>query len=262
MSHPANTSAPPQLTHAGQVLSVSPLTSTTFQVELQTPPGTEPAYQAGQYLQLELDVNGDGCLQSLFYSIANGFDPEAPRRLQLLIQHTGEFTDRIIAHLCELRDTRAPVKITLPLGQAYLQTDLNLPHLLIAAGSGIAKIKCLTETILRRRPDAQVSIYWSNRKPEAFYGVEAFQGLAEKHANLSFTPILERADDRWPGATGFIYEVIENELENLAAYQVYLCGSPRMVYGTIDRLKLKGLTEAACYSDVFEYAPRDERVAV
>ena len=36
------------------------------------------------------------------------------------------------------------------MGKAYLQTDVNLPHLLVAAGSGIAKIKTLTEAILGR----------------------------------------------------------------------------------------------------------------
>ncbi len=64
------------------------------------------------------------------------------------------------------------------------------------------------------------------------------------------------------GSSGFIYQVIEKDFEDLNDTQTYLCGSPQMVYGTIDKLKTIGLKIENCYSDVFEYAPRDEKLAI
>lgn len=255
------TSPPPVVACECEVIDVSPLSKATFQIELLAPADTILDYHAGQHLQLELDLDGTGELKPLLYSIANGFVPEQPRRLQLIIQNTSEFATRILNHLSELNNSNTHARVTLPMGDAYLQTDLNLPHLLVAAGSGIAKIKCIAEQILRQQADANVSIYWSNRQVEDFYLLDAFQDWTEQHDNLNFTPILESAAADWSGRTGYLYQVIGHDFDNLDGTQAYLCGSPNMVYGTIDQLKPKGLKEADCYSDVFAYAPREQKIA-
>ena len=258
----AAAAARPVISCACQVMNITPLTEKTFQVEFQSPAGITLDYHAGQYLKLELDLNSDGYLQSLSYSIANNCDPKHPHRLELFIYNGSEFANRIINHLFELHKNNAKAKVTLPMGQAFLQTDISFTHLLIAAGSGISKIKCLTQEILRQMPDANVNIYWSNKDLHDFYLLDQFQEWVDKHKNLNFTPILESADANWHGRSGYIYQVIEKQLDNLDGAQVYLCGSPQMVYGTIDKLKYRGLKEENCYSDVFEYAPRNQKLAI
>lgn len=250
----------PIVSYPCQVLEITSLSANTFQVDLASPAGTTLEYHAGQHLQLELDINDDGQPQTLFYSIANGFNPDQPRHLQLFIQNNSELADRILRCLSKLRDHNTAVKVTLPMGKAFLQTDLRLPHLLIAAGSGIAKIKCLTEEILRQRPDANVNIYWSNKHIDDFYLIEQFQAWVKQHKNLNFTPILESPAPEWHGRSGYIYKVIEEDFNDLSNDQIYLCGSPQMVYGTMDKLNAIGLKEENCYSDVFEYAPKEDKV--
>lgn len=245
-----------------KIQDVKPLSSNTFQVELQSSEDTVLKYQAGQYLQLKLDVNNDGGIMSLSYSIANGYDPKYPNRLQLFIHNNSEFSGKVLKRLSEISKDNKNVNINLPLGQAYLQTDLNLPHVLIAAGSGISKIKCISEAILKQKPDAQVNIYWSNKNIDEFYLLSEFQHWSHHHKNLSFTPILEASNSHWAGRSGLIYEVIQDDFKHLNNAQTYLCGSPQMVYGTIDQLKVIGLKETNCYSDVFEYAPREQRIAI
>lgn len=258
MDKVATATVRPVVTYACQVIGVTALTTDTFQVDLQSPAGSVLGYHAGQYLQLELDLNRNGQLESLFYSIANSFNPEQPRHLQLFIQNNSELANKILKHLSEHAENSTQVKVTLPMGKAFLQTDLVLPHLLIAAGSGITKIKCITEDILRQRPEAEVKIYWSNKNVDDFYLLDEFQGLVKQNKNLDFTPILESANANWQGRSGYLYEVIEEDFANLSGVQIYLCGSPQMVYGTIDKLKPKGLKEENCYSDAFEFAPREQ----
>ena len=249
-------SVSPITTYDCQVMEVTLLSKNTFQIELQSPIGTTLAYQSGQYLQLDLDLNNDGQRQSLSYSIANRFDIEQPRRLQVFIQNNSDFSNNIIKHLSALSEHNAKVSVTLPMGQAFLQTDLSLPHLLIAAGSGISKIKCLTEEILRQDPNTRVNIYWSNKSADEFYLLEECKVWLSENENLKFTAILESANPHWQGRSGYIYEVITEDVESLDGAQAYICGSPQMVYGTIDKLTPLGLKEENCYSDVFEYAPR------
>jgi CDP-4-dehydro-6-deoxyglucose reductase len=85
-------------TCACEVMDVIPLSKDTFQLNLQSPAGRTLDYHAGQYLQLELDLNGDGQTQSLHYSTANSFNPEQPRCLQIFIRKSSELTDKILKH--------------------------------------------------------------------------------------------------------------------------------------------------------------------
>ena len=249
-------------THACNVLSAKPLNHRTFEIELQSLEGVPLCYRAGQYLQLELDVNNDGQSHSLSYTIARRFNPERPGCLQLIIQITSEFSGKVVERLIEFSQNHKSVNITLAMGKAYLQTDLNLPHVFIAAGSGISKIKSITEEVLQQKPDANINIYWSNRSVDDFFLLNAFHDWAVQYPNLHFTPILESAESNWPGRSGLIYQIIQEDGLDLSNAKTYLCGSPNMVYGTIDQLKVLGLKEENCYSDVFEFAPREQRVAV
>ena len=258
--------------HACTVLSVrslNPLSFSnqgTFEIELKSIEGSALSYQAGQYLQLELaleqGLNKDSQTHTLSYTIASRFNKGQPDRLKLIIQKNSAFSGKVVDRIIELSHNQNKVNIALAMGRAFLQTDLNLPHLLVAAGSGISKIKCITEEILQKRPDANVNIYWSNRKADDFFLLNELHDWAAQYKNLHFTLILESTTNNWSGQTGFIYQVIQKDFSDLTNMQTYLCGSPQMVYGTIDQLKLLGLQEENCFSDVFEFAPRDKRIAV
>ena len=239
-----------------EVRNITPLSTNTFQVMLKVLNNKVVSYHAGQYIQLELDVLGTGQKQVLSYSIANRAKNNEAQEIQLFIQNVGEFSQKVLKRLTELRDSRNTVKVLFPKGKAFLQTDLTLKHLLIAAGSGIAKIKCIAEEALSRNPLADIALYWSNKKLEDFYLLHELQSLSKTHPNFRFTSILESEHADWTGRTGYIYRVIEEDLQSLEGIQTYLCGSPLMVYGTLDQLRSCGLTEQQCYSDVFEYAPR------
>lgn len=249
-------------THACEVLSVKPLNQRTFEIELQSLEGVPLYYRAGQYLQLELDVNNDGQSHSLSYTIASRFNPDQPCCLQLIIQIASEFSGKVIERLIEFSENHQSVNITLAMGKAYLQTDLAFPHIFIAAGSGISKIKSITEEVLQQKPNANINIYWSNRSVDDFFLLNAFHNWAVQYPNLSFTPILESAESNWSGRSGLIYQVIQEDEFVLSNAETYLCGSPNMVYGTIDQLKVSGLKEENCYSDVFEFSPREVDVAI
>ena len=162
----------PRVTHTCRVTRFAALSRQTFEVELSAPTGVVFDYRAGQYATLTLDV--DRKQYQLSYSIANRFDPETPARLQLFVQNQSPFSGRVLSRLAGMAHSDADLDVTVPKGRAFLQTDLRKPHLLVAAGSGIAKIKCITEEILQRDAGARVDIYWSNRQPDEFYLIDGF----------------------------------------------------------------------------------------
>lgn len=241
----------PVKTLACQVLSVEALNTSVFRIELLAPAGSKLDYLPGQYLELHIAD------QQLPYSIANAPDPQQPRRLELQISDHNEVTAGIIAELSAAAKNHGTIKVTLAKGECFLQELSEQPILLVCAGTGFSQIKCLAEAILAQDPEHEVHLYWSNRSLDEFYLYDTPKQWANEFTNFSFHPVLEAGVDSWQGRAGWIYEIIHDDFNDLSGVQMYACGSPNMVHGTLDQLEKLGLSEANMHSDVFSYAPRE-----
>jgi CDP-4-dehydro-6-deoxyglucose reductase len=241
----------PEKNLACQVLSVEALNTSVYRIELLAPAGSKLDYLPGQYL--EMHIVG----QKLPYSIANAPDPKQPRRLELQISDHSEVTASIISELSKAAENRSTVKVNLAKGDCFLNELPKQPILLVCAGTGFSQIQCLAEAILAKDPEHEVHLYWSNRSLDEFYLYDIPKKWADEFTNFSFHPVLEAGIDSWQGRAGWIYEVIHEDFKDLSDVQMYACGSPNMVHGTLDQLEKLGLSEANMHSDVFSYAPRD-----
>ena len=241
----------PVKTLACQVLSVEALNTSVFRIELLAPAGSKLDYLPGQYLELHIAD------QQLPYSIANAPDPQQPRRLELQISDHNEVTAGIIAELSAAAKNHGTIKVTLAKGECFLQELSEQPILLVCAGTGFSQIKCLAEATLAQDPEHEVHLYWSNRSLDEFYLYDTPKQWANEFTNFSFHPVLEAGVDSWQGRAGWIYEIIHDDFNDLSGVQMYACGSPNMVHGTLDQLEKLGLSEANMHSDVFSYAPRE-----
>ena len=68
-----------------------------------------------------------------------------------------------------------------------------------------------------------------------------------------------RAEDAWPGRTGFVHEAVMADFPDLSGYQVYACGAPAMIDAARrDFTQLRGLPADQFYADSFTYAAETE----
>ena len=171
MSEVAEVDVPERYSHECRVASVRFLNRGTFQVELESSTGAALRYIAGHYLELNMDI--DGQAHSLFYSVANRPDSKQPGRLQLFIQNGSLFTEKLLRGLVQLCGRQECLSDTANGARFTKQPETT--HLLVAAGSGISKIKCLAEEIVARDPSADVRLYWSNKNIDDFYLLEEFR---------------------------------------------------------------------------------------
>ncbi len=243
----------PEKTLACQVSSVEALNASVYRIELLAPAGSKLDYLPGQYLELH------AAYQQLPYSIANAPDPKRPRRLELQISDHNEVTASIIAELSAAATNRSTVKITLAKGECFFNELPKQPILLVCAGTGFSQIQCIAEAILAEDPEHEIHLYWSNRSLDEFYLYDTPKHWADEYTNFNFHPVLEAGVDNWQGRAGWIYEVIHEDFDDLKDVQMYACGSPNMVHGTLDQLEKLGLSEANMHSDVFSYAPREKK---
>ena len=249
----------PSATYACQIAQLEQIAADMWRVEFLLPAGKKADYWAGQHLLMEV-VHPDGELEQVPFSIASAppsLMETDPRKLELLIANHSDKSLCIIEFLKQA----ITVRLTLPLGDCFLNQRFMAEHtgeplIMIAAGSGISQIKCLTEAALKLNPKQELHLYWSNRQAEDFYLKRLFEQLEATHPNFHCHLILESANDQWPGRSGWLYQILMADFPRFDRVQLFACGSPTMVYGTLDQLATLGLSERNMHSDVFTYAPR------
>ncbi len=248
----------PDMTLACQIQSVSPLPGNVWQVELLAPAGKTADFWPGQYLLLTVTTAAGE--QTLPYSIAcapGSISGADSRHIELHIAAGSDTANDVLQFLQQT----LTVTVTLPFGDCivhpdFLRQQAGKPLLLVAAGTGFSQIKSLVEGILALEPERELHIYWSNRQQDGFYLAELPVSWARQYPNVHYHPIIEQHSAGWHGRAGWIYQVIHEDFTDLSDICMFACGSPNMVYGTLDQLAPLGLTQDNMYSDVFAYAPR------
>ena len=239
------------------VVSVEDLTPDVFRVHLEGR-SEAVAHAPGQYLELLLDED-----TWVPFSIANAHRGDGT--LELHIQHWPERGNS--RRLRELIQRSHRLTIRMPGGECVLNEDSGRPLLLVAAGTGFAQMKALLEASFAADHNLPVMFWWAVRERRDFYLESLAREWAETHPNFTFHAVSEISlgDDftgpRVHAHLGRIDEALTAALTDVSGYDVYLSGSPGMVYACIDTLAPLGLDPAHVRSDVFAYAPREPLIS-
>ncbi len=232
-----------------QVRAVEALTADIHRVRLC--PEQPVRFLAGQYLELLMP---DG--RAVPFSIASA--PHMPE-LELNIMHVPDSagSNAVMAHL-SATDT---VEVRLPKGDCVLNAEQvapGAPLVFIAASTGFAQIKSMVEHALEAGLENPLAVFWGVRSPENLYDLAQAERWQQRHPQLRFVPVVseDAAGAGWSGATGLVHEQALAELADLSRAQVYVSGSPAMVYAVEDAFRARGMGDGQMFSDVYSYAPR------
>lgn len=229
---------------ACQLVDIEDLGGDVCRLRLRTPAGKPLRYHAGQYLLLE---RPDGQLSA--FSLASA--PHEGRVIELHILLREDSTRELVESIRQQRMAR----IRAPLGDCCLPRLPSRPLVMIAAGTGLAQMQSMVEFCLHEGLELPLHLYWGVRRPEDFYHPPHWQHW-QQQANVYLHQVVSDTPE-WEGRQGMLCEAVCEDLTSLADYEFYLCGSPPMVYATLDALVAAGAPAKQIYSDVFSYAPRD-----
>ena len=72
-----------------------------------------------------------------------------------------------------------------------------------------------------------IHVYFRARSDRDLYLVDHFEGLAQRHPNLTFTPVLSDAPlgVRW--RTGFVTDAVAKDLQDFDGWKAYVAGPHR-----------------------------------
>jgi ferredoxin-NAD(P)+ reductase (naphthalene dioxygenase ferredoxin-specific) len=197
-------------------------------------------FTAGQYAQV--GFNG---VPARSYSMANWHGDDG---LEFHIRRVpGGITSE---HVHSALKTGDKTTLEFPLGSSSLRRHHSGPILCIAGGSGLAPIKSIVETALAHGMKQPIHVYFGVRAERDLYLVEHFQALAKRHPNLTFAPVLSEAQSA-PYRSGFVTQVVAEDLSDLNGWKAYVAGPPPMVDAAMEVALARGLRRQDLHADVF-----------
>ena len=209
-------------------------------------PEQAPNFYAGQYLQLIIDD------QRFPYSIAS-----APHSddLELHIKPTEGSADSLMAEQY-LNEKPAAVDFTYPHGNCYVDSVPECSVILIAAATGVTQMRSIVRWLLAQPEAPTVSLFWGTLTPEELYLSDELESLAASDHRFQYYPVVSQSSSAWSGRQGLVVNAAIEDCEDLSSADIYISGSPTMVYGSLDRLVEQGVNADRVSADVFDYAPR------
>ncbi len=135
-----------------------------------------------------------------------------------------------------------------PVGRLTLDPHSERPLLLIAGGTGLAPMKALIGEVAARG-GRSTHLFLGVRTIREVYDVDALAALDAEHDWLTVTTAVSD-DRRWNGRHGTVGEVVVTS-GDWSGHDVYVCGSPQMVEGTVKLLVAHGVPEQCIRFDEF-----------
>ena len=200
-------------------------------------------FAAGQYLNIVLE---DG--QRRAFSFANPPHDNALVELHIRRIPGGRFTSQVFTSM-RVGDT---LEIEAPLGGFTLHAG-DKPILLVAGATGFAPIKSILEDAFARGIQRPMQLYWGVSHPQDLYLADTVERWQSAHANFRFIPVLSEPANApdWSGRTGLVHQAMLQDHPDLAGFEVYLCGSVKMVDSALPDFLAHGLGPDACFTDAF-----------
>ncbi len=212
-------------------------------LHLRLPAGTDMSYRAGQYFNVILE---DGARRAFSFATAPGLRGDIEMHVRRV--PGGRFTTRVFESL----GVGDRLNIEGPFG-AFQLRDGARPLIFVAGATGFAPVKSMLQQAFRSGIARRMILYWGVRHAEDLYERQLVEDWARAHPNFRFVPVLSEPEPEhgWSGRTGLVHEAILSDHPDLSGFEIYTCGSVKMVEAARPAFLAQGLPEEACFSDAF-----------
>lgn len=142
------------------------------------------------------------------------------------------------------------VKISGPLGSAYLRSKNPDPMLCVAGGTGLAPILSVVRGALHHGMRNDIHLYLGVRSERDVYGVEWLAALQRDMPNLQLHTVVASGG----GAHhrhGLVTQAIAQDWASLKGFRAYMCGAPPMVEASTRLVQQLGVAPQNIYADAF-----------
>jgi CDP-4-dehydro-6-deoxyglucose reductase, E3 len=212
-------------------------------MELKLPQGSRMPYRAGQYFNVILE---DDARRAFSFASEPGDRDTIEMHVRLI--PGGRFTTQVFTQM-KVGDR---LRIEGPFGRFFLR-ESSRPLIFVAGATGFAPVKSLLEYAFDTGMHRTMYLYWGVRRPGDLYLQELVQTWSREHSNFVYVPVISepKPEDAWPGRTGLVHTAILQDFPDLSGFEIYTCGSVKMVETARPAFVAQGLHEDACFADAF-----------
>ncbi|AGH83581.1 MULTISPECIES: 2Fe-2S iron-sulfur cluster-binding protein [Ralstonia solanacearum species complex] len=143
------------------------------------------------------------------------------------------------------------VRVSGPLGTAYLRRKNTDPVICVAGGTGLAPILSILRGMAEAGMANPVHVYFGVRSPADVYGTHWLDALRERLPNLHTHVVVatSSADARY--RSGVVTDAVASDWADLRGWRAYLAGAPVMVDAASLLLRQRGVPAEHVYADAF-----------
>jgi ferredoxin-NADP reductase len=227
-------------------------TDDALSVHLRDTEGRALAFEAGQFLTIELDVEGERLKRA--YSIStsplDGAVAITVKRIQ---------GGRASSFVNEKLREGDVVHARGPSGTFTVAPAKGPRHLLmLAGGSGITPIHSIARTVLAREPETRVTLIYGNRSERDIIFRASLEALREVHAGrLTIDHVLGLPPRGFTGGKGLLdRQGIDARLDALGieiddATEIFVCGPEPMRRAAREAFAARGVAPARIREEIF-----------
>lgn len=204
-------------------------------------PAKPVEFSPGQYVQLQFSPE-----HARPYSMA-GLCSDELFEFHIRLVPDGRVTG-YIANTLKVGDS---VKLSGPLGSAYLRRQHEGPMLCVAGGTGLAPILSIVRGALAQGMRNPIHLYVGMRSPRDLYGLAWLEALQRDHPALKLHLVLSSGGQAGSQRSGLVTDAIEQDHSDLSGWRAYLCGSPPMVEAATRVARRRGIEAGHIHADAF-----------
>lgn len=158
---------------------------------------------------------------------------------------------RVTGHIAQALKVGDAVRVSGPLGSAYLRRKHQGPMLCVAGGTGLAPILSIVRGALAAGMDNAIHLYFGVRSPRDVYGAPWLAQLQREHGNVHVHTVAASGPAEPGLRSGLVTEAIAQDWSSLSGWRAYLCGAPPMVEAATLLVRQKGLAPEHIHADAF-----------
>jgi ferredoxin-NAD(P)+ reductase (naphthalene dioxygenase ferredoxin-specific) len=158
---------------------------------------------------------------------------------------------RVTGYIENTLKTGDAVRVSGPLGTAYLRTRHQGPMLCVAGGTGLAPVLSIVRGAQALGMANPIHLYFGVRSPRDVYGLEWLDQLQDEHPNLHVHVVVGAGNDNPAWRSGLVTDAFNEDWADFSGWRAYLCGAPPMVESAAMMIKKKGVLPEHVYADAF-----------
>lgn len=158
---------------------------------------------------------------------------------------------RVTSYIARELKVGDPVRVSGPLGTAYLRRKNAAPIVCIAGGTGLAPILSILRGMAETGMNNPVHVYFGVRSNIDVYGEPWLRELQSRLPRLKFHVVVASGEKVNGFRSGVVTQAVGDDWSDMRGWSAYIAGAPVMVDAASILLRQKGVEPERIYADAF-----------